>query len=429
MVSPYYRVAARLALALFAVTATGAVLASSSQAATSPMVTVNHAVTTKPLRDRFFVAPTARRLGDGSSWDNAASLQQLPTLVARTMPDGVVLLAGDLGSYAITAPITLTNGGVAGHPVTIEGATTTGAVSPLPEITGTRTSPYSPTGSPGTEAFRLMGGASHLRFVGLAFKNIGDGCFRFGDTIADVGIASVTATNVRRFVETLASGNAATASVTGLTVQHVDVRGFSKGAVRIGGGSSDVLLEDVFGDSQRQDGDNFAMGVSLDDTTHDVTLRRVTMSNSLDTIHAYWNGDGFAAEKGVHNLVFENTVANGNSDAGYDIKASNVTMTATSASGNKRNYRLWGTGTHLSAVRGNTPSQQGGTGTQTQVFLGPEAVVTLSSGAFTDSSPKTIVFELDGQAKLSLSQTVTINRNLAGRFSKVAPGAALFLTT
>ena len=57
------------------------------------------------------------------------------------------------------------------------------------------------------------------------------------------------------------------------------------------------LMEDVLGDSERQDGDNFAIGIALEDTVHDVVLRHVTMMNSHDSTNEYWNGDGFTTER------------------------------------------------------------------------------------------------------------------------------------
>src|SRR3546814_5318298 len=73
-----------------------------------------------------------------------------------------------------------------------------------------------------------------------------------------ISIEHVQANNVSRFFDNMASGANASASIIGLTIRDVAVDGYSKGAIRIQYDSNNVLIEDVRGDSQFQDGDNFA---------------------------------------------------------------------------------------------------------------------------------------------------------------------------
>ena len=100
----------------------------------------------------------------------------------------------------------------------------------------------------------------------------------------------------------------------------------------------------MVGDSQKQNGGLILAGVFLEGTVHDVLMDHVTMRNNYGRGAAgeYWNGDGFVAERGTYNLTFRDTVATGNTDSGYDIKGNNVTMLRASASGNTKNFRLWG---------------------------------------------------------------------------------------
>ena len=130
-----------------------------------------------------------------------------------------------------------------------------------------------------------------------------------------------------------------------------------------------VRLVDVAGDSRGQDGDNFAIGLHLVDSVHDVRLERVSMSNALDTLHPYWNGDGFATEREVQRVELVATRASGNSDAGYDLKSSSTMLEDAVASGNKRNYRLWGREMVVVGCSGLDPASQGGTGEPMQVQL------------------------------------------------------------
>src|SRR3546814_19879904 len=78
----------------------------------------------------------------------------------------------------------------------------------------------------------------------------------------------------------MASGANASASITGLTIRDVAVDGYSKGAIRIQYDSNNVLIEDVRGDSQFQDGENFALGIKNTATAHDVTIDRVAMRHA-----------------------------------------------------------------------------------------------------------------------------------------------------
>src|SRR5262249_29716929 len=157
-------------------------------------------------------------------------------------------------------------------------------------------------GVPGTEVFRLVSGANHIRFMHLSFRNHGNGCLRIAADIRDLTVEEVDAHNVRRFIENTAFEKGVSASVDGLVIRRVNVKGFSKSAVRLRYDTRNVLLEDVIGDSERQDGDDFAEGVALEGTVHDVVLRRVTMRNSHDTLHEYWNGDGFTTEANVSRI-------------------------------------------------------------------------------------------------------------------------------
>lgn len=55
----------------------------------------------------------------------------------------------------------------------------------------------------------------------------------------------------------------------------------------------------------------------------------------------YTNGDGIASERPVDSLLIERVTANGNSDAGFDLKSTNTVLNDTHAERNKRNYRFW----------------------------------------------------------------------------------------
>jgi hypothetical protein len=176
----------------------------------------------------------------------------------------------------------------------------------------------------------------------------------------------------------------------------------------------------------QHDGDNFAIGIHLVDTVHDVVIERVTMNNARDTLHEYWNGDGFAAEIGVYDLLLVDTNASGNTDAGYDLKASNVRLVNAAAHDNKRNFRLWGQNVVLEGCVGTDPNIRGGTGTQTQVHLADAANVEIAGGSFTDGDVDTIVFDIDGSAHLTVRDAY-VEHAATAQFSTVEPSASIEL--
>ena len=376
------------------------------------------------------VVPNGAGAKDASSWDDAASLRQLPTLVAEAAPGTQVWLHAGLGSYHVTRPIGLRAGGTASQPVTIRGVDALG-VAARATITGNRTAPYDPNGNRGSEVFRLLAGADHLAFQDIDFRNVGNGAFRIGAEIADLSIVGSHATNVRRFVENSASGDANSASVTGLEVRDVEVHGFSKSAIRLRYASNDVHVVDVVGDSQRQDFDRFAIGVHLTDHVHDVLLERVTMRNSHDTVtHAggYWNGDGFATERNVRDVVFRDTVATGSTDAGYDLKSANTVLERPVAHDNKRNYRIWRRGVTIRDCVGSDPNMRGGTGSQAQVYLSDDAVSTITGCTFTDAHAGTTVYELSEGSRLRVVDS-TQSHHADARLSREEPGSLLTFVT
>jgi hypothetical protein len=370
-----------------------------------------------------YVSPKGAGQRDGSSWANAGTLSAFGALLARAGPGGQILLRADMGAYELPAAIDVRGGGIPDHPITVMGVDAsenpTKAV-----IVGTRTTPYSATGAPGSEVFRLLRGANHLRFKYLSFRNQGNGCFRIGGDIRDLAIEHVDAVNVRRFIENTAIGSLKSASVDGLIIRDVKINGFSKGAVRLQYDTRNVLFEDVHGDSERQDRDNFAEGIALEGTVHDVVLRRVSMRNSQDTLHEYWNGDGFATERNVYRIRFEDTEAAGNTDAGYDLKSSETTLDRAVAKDNKHNFKLWGNRIVVSNCIGESPRLRGGTGVQSQFEILQGTDVLVRGCRLVDTDPGTTVFHLGPDAHAQVTGT-TISKDKDAAKSLIEEGGSL----
>lgn len=368
------------------------------------------------------ISPTGVGTGTSTSWADAAPLNTLPEILATATPGTQVWLLADAGPYLDPATLLIRHGGSEEAPVVVRGVSRDGDPRRA-EIVGARIEPYDPAGTPGLEVFRLLGGADHLIFQELAFRNVGNGAFRIGSDITDLTIRQSTGTNVRRFIENTVSDGATTATVTGLTVTNVDVTGFSRGMARLRYDSNHIVFDGVTGDSQGQDGDPFAMGIQFADTVHDVDVRNTTMLNSISTQGKYWNGDGFATEEETYDIRFIDTYSAGNTDAGYDLKSRSTVLVDAVAADSKRNFRFWGEIT-VDGCRATDPRQRGGSGTQAQIHATAQAVVTINDCTITDGDPQTIVFDVDGTARLTVNDSV-VQHSPQARTETVAPGADL----
>lgn len=347
------------------------------------------------------ITPTGSGTRDGSSPENAASIWAIDKMIEKAGPGGTVLLYADQGSYDLKSILKINHGGEDGSPVTIKGVDSAG--NPMnAEFSGTRSAAYSPNGATGTDTFRLLDGADHLVFENMSFKNT-QNAFRVGADVKDITIAHMQADNVQRFFEDYHSTAAKSATISGLVIEDVDISGFSKGAIRLQYDTNNVVIRDVHGDSERQDGDNFAIGIHFGGTVHDVLVKSTSMMNATDTIHTYWNGDGFAAEKGVYNLTFEDTYAAGNTDAGYDLKSQNTVLIRAVAEDNNRNFRVWGDGVTIIDSQSLDPNHRGGSGGQAHVHLASNSHVTIVNSVFIDNDAKTIAIDLSEK-----SATVTL---------------------
>jgi hypothetical protein len=377
----------------------------------------------QPFEHRtLYISPSAAGKADGTSWQNAGSLDMLPSFVTRVGPGGMILLKADAGPYLTARQVTLRSGGAPNAPVTISGADISGKPAKA-SIVGNRSEPWSQGGNPGSEVFRLASGASHLRFEHIAFHNQGNGCFRVVNDVQGLDLRDIEARNVRRLFENGPGASDMPASVTGLTIRRVSVRGYSKGAIRLSGSSSDVIVEDVFGDSERQDGDDFAIGIALQGMVRNVVFRRVTMMNSQDTTHDYWNGDGFATERQVSNVTFEDTVAAGSTDGGYDIKSSETVLVRTKAEDNMRNYRIWSDAKIIGCLS-RDPNKRGGNGKQNHFWVARGARAEISGCRIEGGDARTIAFQIEQQGE-AIVRDSTISISPDARVSLIETGGTL----
>jgi hypothetical protein len=113
----------------------------------------------------------------------------------------------------------------------------------------------------------------------------------------------------------------------------------------------------------------FIYQVTLDGNAHDGIIRNCYMSNGFDnqndgTLGSYWNADGYCSERGNYNILIENSRSSGWTDGGHDHKAEFITLKNCTSWDNKRNFRLWGTGTNsviIYNINSTEPNNRGKT--------------------------------------------------------------------
>lgn len=349
----------------------------------------------KAYMANLYISPNGAGNQSGSNWANAARITSLDALVDKADPGGQVLIRADQGSYTVTGQIAIHSGGTLGHPVVIRGVDGAGHDMQA-TILGNRPATYAGDPDAGNELFKLLSGADNLKFAHLMVKNTGT-VLRAGADIGHITIDDVDAVNVGRFFENYKSGDAKSATIDMLTIRNVDVTGFSNGAIRLAYDTHGVKIENVHADAAGQVGDSWIAGVHLDGTVHDVLIRNTGMANAraVGDSDDYWNGDGFATERGVYDVRFENTTATGNTDGGYDLKSSDTTLVHALAEGNGKNYRFWSDAQLIDSV-GLNPDARGGIGKQNQIWIDDTAHVRVSDSIFKDSSGKTAVFAGNG---------------------------------
>jgi Ca2+-binding RTX toxin-like protein len=353
----------------------------------------------------LYISPTGSGDKSGSDIDNAASIGSLNTLIGKVGPGGEVLLLADQGDYNVTNILGITRGGAEGQPVVVRGIDSDGNAMAA-HFTGSRPIDWQAGDASGNELFKLGTGADNLEFRDLRIDNVGT-AFRATADLSNLHIEDVDANNVRRFFEDYSSAPSGTATITGLTIRDVDVHGFSRAAIRLQYDTNNVVIDNVTADMAGQIGDDLPEGVHLDGTVHNVTLSQVAMENVQSTAGAYFNGDGFASERGVYDLRFIDTVARGNSDGGYDLKSSDTVLVRALSEENGRNYRLWGETTLVDSV-GQNPVLRGGISEQNQLWLDDAANVIVIGGRFDDAGSHTKVISSHGQLTL---QDVEITRS------------------
>ncbi|MEM7568822.1 MAG: hypothetical protein AAF337_03405, partial [Pseudomonadota bacterium] len=215
-------------------------------------------------------------------------------------------------------------------------------------------------GGEGGEGLRLASGQT-IRTS--SFARFGNGAVRVNKPVDGIRIEDCTADGLYRFLENTASKAVGDASMIDFVIKGITARNLVRGFSRVRYASRDGLFEDIIAMAAARSLD-FACGFALSDTASNITYRRCEARGFRAAPRdeaGYWNSDGFSDERGNHAIAYIDCIAQGCSDSGFDTKSQDVTLSGCTASDNKRNFRLWNTGT-LSACRSENPVRYGGTG-------------------------------------------------------------------
>lgn len=290
--------------------------------------------------------------GDGSSWDNAASIDDIDDLISDVRAGGEILVAADRGAYPITHAFELSRGGGRTAPVRIRGVNSATSEPMHALLQGTR-------GEEETDVFRLRRGANNLQFSHLAFAGIGNGCVRASAPLSNLTVEDCTADDVYRFFED--SGPDDTdATITGFTIRRCTATRVQRGFLRVRYGSRNGVIEDCRAEGITNDGGHLPAGCALDDRAQNITYRRVVMENfQQQNGEGYWNGDGFSDEEANRNIRYEACEARSSTDGGFDCKSRDVVLENCIAEDNKRNFRIWSARATLTNCTSRAPNFRG----------------------------------------------------------------------
>lgn len=302
----------------------------------------------------LYIAPGGT--GDGSSWSDAAPLNELSDLLSNIEPGGEVLVAADRGEYQLTDSVEIAAGGLKAMTVSVRGVNSaTGEAMPA-VVKGDRAGEEQ-----GFGAFKLRRGANHLRFSHFMFRDVGNGAFSVTAPVSNLTIEDCTYENVYRFFENTAGDGEGHASLRDFVVRRCSGTRTERGFLRIRYNARGGLIEDCRGGGLPNQGGYIPAGCALDDRASEITYRRCVM-NGFQQLNAgddYWNGDGFSDEPGNRNIRYEACEARGSTDGGFDCKSRDVVLQDCIAEDNKRNFRVWSERATLTHCTSRNPHYRG----------------------------------------------------------------------
>jgi hypothetical protein len=377
----------------------------------------------------LYILPEGAGTKDGSSWENARAGTSGDFQAAwDALAPGDTLHVGS-GQYSEIS-ILATKGGAAKNPVRLKGEDHGGGGLPKFVSDFDKMNP----GKTGGTFFRAAPGASWFEIEGLKLENYQTG-FKFNGKNNNIRIAKI---EMESFREGIRSESSPAIPVTAdwchsVVVEDCRFVNFTKRAVRLQGGNFNWIVRRCYADAGGKAWftEPFALCFQVvgDDVKRDAKLpgahdHHITFSDcvALNAYHeksgGYWNGDGFCAERGTHNLRYERCYAAGHTDAGWDDKSEGPVLVDCIAVDNKRNYRFWGKDVKLINCVSAFAYKRGGSGNATSLWSGGTVEAEYCTFFNDDGSPVSIDREKQG-ARIALKNTIVVNNVTAEELRKV----------
>lgn len=302
-------------------------------------------------------ATTGSPAGDGSTWETAGDWSCLPAFIAQSN-GGEVRLSGTFTVNAAEHELSILAGGYSFRPAVVRGWDQETDLAAEATITGTRQTTSHVFGSDnavrGWSPFKIY--ADWITFKDLK-TNRHNRIFDLFDDRVGLVWENVSADYYRRFISNISSGSVRQGSLTAFRVSGGEHNYVDDAFIQLASASFGVV-EDVAldGHHMRSTTPN-PVGLQWNSggpsVCHDNIVRRCSFSDLLCNTTAtgsYWNGDGFVDERGGYNLTYEDCVATGMPDGGFDSKSANSTFLRCASINNKKSFRLWGSGALIDCV-------------------------------------------------------------------------------
>ena len=296
----------------------------------------------------LYLTPEGAGKKDGSGWQNALSQAEFAATVNGKMQPGDRLMLGG-GNYA-NMSLKITAGGAAGKPKVIEGVDRGAG---LPTFTSNWTIEQPDKGA---TAISFDPDVSYVSIVHLRIKN-----YCFGIHNLPAGDKPRTHLVFDDIDVEQARHPFYLADCDDLLIQNCDIKRYSKHGFRFDQGCDRVTVRKCTADCSEGDAvwetktEIFPFGFSLNDggtpntefLFEDCVTRNNLKSNQMKGGQPirYTNGDGFVIEGNSRGVTFTRCRSLHNQDGGFDLKVADVKLTGCIATGNRRDYRIWTSGT------------------------------------------------------------------------------------
>lgn len=297
----------------------------------------------------WHATPQGSGIQDGSALENAVGAKGLQALLDKLQPgDRLLFGAGEYRDLSLV----LRASGTAQAPIVIAGQ----AQGERPVFSSSWTIENK---QKGPTAFAIAPGVSHVTVRDLQMRGYQHGIrggVKPGETPrAGWAFHNVDMTHIRHGF--YFSG------FTGLKLTDCDLARYSKHGFRLDAACEDVVFQNCTADCSEGDAqwehqtEELPVGFVVNDSgapNRNVTFDRCLARNNLMPLqkNRYKNGDGFVVEGNTENVLFRRCRSIRNQDGGYDLKVKDVRLEDCVAMENKRDYRIWTTGTLTNCFSG-----------------------------------------------------------------------------